>query len=124
LIPWAERLAQEADAKLLPFGNRMLTTRFDLDWLAEGDAAKRAEADAKYVGAGIRTRNEVRADHGWNMHPDGEALTSQRQYWATKHIEELAEAEVKKTLAEAERIAAPPPAPAAPDNQEERSSED
>jgi HK97 family phage portal protein len=107
LTPWAERMAQEASAKLLPFGNRRLTTRFQIDWMAEGDSASRAEADAKYVGAGIRTRNEVRSDHGWNSLPEGGNLTVQKQYAPIHLIEELTEAEIAKTKAPAPPAATP-----------------
>lgn len=111
ITPWAERLSQEADVKLTGFGNRTLTTRFDLDWLAEGDAVARADADSKYVGAGIRTRNEVRRDHGWNSRPEAETLTMQKQYVELSQIAELADAEIEKTRQEAK----PPPPPIAPE---------
>lgn len=111
ITPWAERLRQEADAKLTPFGNRLIRTRFDLDWLAEGDAVARADADAKYVGAGIRTRNEVRRDHGWNSMPDANGLTCQKQYVELSQIAKLADAEIKKTNQEAQPPPTPEPSP-------------
>lgn len=81
LTPWAERLRLEADAKLLPFGNRLLRTRFELDWLREGRAEDTARADAQLVTNGIMTRNEARAKRGMNAaageHAD--ALTVQSQ---------------------------------------------
>jgi HK97 family phage portal protein len=66
LTPWAERMRQEADVKLMPFGNRLLRTRFDLDWLAEGDAKNKAEADAQLVQNGLMSRDEVRRRRALN----------------------------------------------------------
>ena len=67
LTPWAERMRQEADVKLLPFGNRLLRTRFDLDWLAEGDAESKARADAQLVQNGLMSRDEVRRRRAMNV---------------------------------------------------------
>lgn len=75
LTPWAERMRQEAEAKLLPAINRRIATRIDLDWLAEGDAKSKAEADAILVRNGIKNRNEVRRRRGLNTIPDGEKFT-------------------------------------------------
>jgi HK97 family phage portal protein len=72
LTPWAERLAQEADWKLLPDW-RGIKTRLDLDWLSEGDMISKATADSIWANAGIRTRNEVRKNRGWNTSPDENA---------------------------------------------------
>lgn len=115
ITPWAERLTQEADSKLLPFGNRLLTTRMDLEWLSAGDQTSRAEAAAKYVGAGIRTRNEVRREHGWNSLPEANSLTIQKQYLPLEQIEELADAEIAKTKQEAKPPPPPEPSPAMDD---------
>lgn len=93
LTPWAERLRQEADLKLTSFGNRALRTRFDLAWLSEGDAASQADADSKYVSAGIRTRNEIRREHGWNALPEADGLTVQKQYVPLEEAARLAAAE-------------------------------
>lgn len=81
VTPWAERLRQEADAKLLPFGNRLLRTRFELDWMREGKAEDTAKADAQLVANGLLTRNEGRAKRGLNRKDDGnaDALTVQNQ---------------------------------------------
>jgi len=78
LTPWAERLAQEADWKLLPDW-RGIKTRLDLDWLAEGDAKSKAETDSLLVNSGIRTRNEVRKTRGLNTYadPNADKLTVQ-----------------------------------------------
>lgn len=80
LVPWAERLAQEADGKLMPYGNRMMRTAIDLDWLTFGDAQSMASAHASLVGAGIITRNEARRIRGLNMRPEADELTVQAQY--------------------------------------------
>lgn len=79
LTPWAERLRQEADKKLIRQPSN-LRTRLDLDWLAEGDAKSKADADAVLVDHGIETRNEVRRRRGRNPHEDGDDLTVQQQF--------------------------------------------
>lgn len=79
LTPWAERLRQEADKKLVR-GGRDIRTRLDLDWLAEGDAKSKADADAVMVDHGIETRNEVRRRRGRNPHENGDDLTVQQQF--------------------------------------------
>lgn len=75
LTPWAERLRQEADRKLRPVNRRQLRTRLDLDWLAEGDAKSRAEADAILVQNGLASRNELRQRRGLDPLPEGDAIT-------------------------------------------------
>lgn len=78
LTPWAERMAQEADFKLLPPGNRIIKTRFDLDWHSDGDAKSRAEADSILVQNGILSRNQVLQRRGLNtIGPDGDKRTVQ-----------------------------------------------
>lgn len=81
VTPWAERMRQEADAKLMPFGNRLLRTRFELDWLREGKAEDTAKADAQLVMNGITTRDEVRAKRALNQYGGKNAgvLTVQSQ---------------------------------------------
>lgn len=81
ITPWAERLRQEADAKLLPFGNRLLRTRFELDWMREGKAEDTAKADAQLVVNAIATRDEVRAKRGLNKYSgeNADVLTLQVQ---------------------------------------------
>jgi HK97 family phage portal protein len=81
LTPRAEPMAQEADAKLLPFGNRLLQTRIDLEWLQEGNAQTQAQADATLVTHGLRTINELRRKRGVNtVGPEGDVLRTQVQY--------------------------------------------
>lgn len=77
LIPWCERLRQEADWKLVPGSMRGMRTRIDTDWLAEGDAKSKAETDAQLVQNGLLTRNEARRRRGLNTHPDADDLTVQ-----------------------------------------------
>jgi HK97 family phage portal protein len=66
VIPWCERLRQEADWKLIPGSGRNLRTRIATEWLAEGDTKTRAETDNILVTGGIMTRNEARRKRGWN----------------------------------------------------------
>ena len=56
-----------------------MRTRFDLDWLAEGDAQSKALADSTLVNSGIADRNEVRRRRGLNTRSDenADALTVQ-----------------------------------------------
>jgi HK97 family phage portal protein len=75
LTPWAERMAQEADWKLLP-SIGPYKTRIDTDWLAEGDANSKAVADSTRVNNGLLTRNEARRARGLNaVGPEGDQLS-------------------------------------------------
>jgi len=76
ITPWAERLRQEAEKKLVVARN--VVTRIELDWLAEGNAKDKADADAVLVNNAIQTRNEVRRRRGMNaLGPEGDKLTAQ-----------------------------------------------
>ena len=77
LTPWTERLRQEADKKLVPRNRPNMRTRIELDWLSEGNAEKKAKADAMLVANGIQSRNEVRKRRGLNTVPDGDKFTVQ-----------------------------------------------
>lgn len=77
LTPWAERGRQEVEAKLLPDRERRIKTRVALEWLSEGNAKAKAEADAILVANGIQSRNEVRRRRGLNTVEDGDKLTVQ-----------------------------------------------
>ncbi|AGW13824.1 phage portal protein [Megalodesulfovibrio gigas] len=80
LTPWAKRMCEEAAFKLFPTTNRQFTVAMDLDWLTEGDAKARAEADVQLVANGIATRNEVRRRRGLNtLGPEADVLTVQSQ---------------------------------------------
>lgn len=63
LLGWAVRWEQADRMQLLmdPF-----IAEHNLNGLLRGDFKTRAEGNAIYVGLGIRTRNEVREDEGWN----------------------------------------------------------
>jgi len=76
ITAWAERLRQEAEKKLVTARN--IVTRIELDWLAEGNAKDKAEADAILVANAIQNRNEVRRRRGMNgMGPEGDKFTAQ-----------------------------------------------
>lgn len=63
LTPWAERLRQESDKKLVARATN-LHTWMDLEWLSEGDAKSKADADAIDIRSGKKTLNEVRRQRG------------------------------------------------------------
>ena len=76
ITPWAERLRQEAEKKLV--STRNVVTRIELEWLAEGNAKDKADADSILVNNAIQSRNEVRRRRGLNgMGPDGDKFTAQ-----------------------------------------------
>ena len=65
LRPWALRLEQEANAKLLsPAPYR--ETVIDMGWLVRGDAKTQAEADKIRIESGVYSVNEVREELGEN----------------------------------------------------------
>ena len=106
ITPWAERLRQEAEKKLVLA--RGIVTRIELDWLAEGNAKDKAEADASLVNNALMTRNEVRRKRGMNsIGPDGDKFTAQLNMTTLEKI------------GEDEPAPAPPPALPAPDEEEE-----
>lgn len=77
VTPWAERMRQEADIKLnqpaLLRSPARLRTRFDLDWLREGDAKSVAEADSTRANSGLNSHNEIRSKRGENdIGPQGD----------------------------------------------------
>jgi HK97 family phage portal protein len=76
IVPWCERLRQEADWKLIPGTGRFLRTRLNTDWLSAGDAKTRAETDNILVTGGIMLRNEARRKRNWNsLGPMGDVPT-------------------------------------------------
>ena len=88
LTPWAERLVQEADYKLLPAQGRF-KVRMDIDWLAEGDAMSKANTDAILVRNGLARRNEIRRKRGLNsLGTEGETLTVESQLTTLKAVAE------------------------------------
>lgn len=77
VTPWAERMRQEANIKLnqptLIRSSMRIHTRFDLDWLREGDAKSVAEADSTRVNSGLNNHNEIRNKRGENnIGPQGD----------------------------------------------------
>lgn len=70
LTPWAERLRQEADRKIL-FADRMVRTRIDLDWLREGDALSVANTESVRIHSGQSNPDEARRRRGENPVPGG-----------------------------------------------------
>lgn len=62
ITPWAVRLEQEANMKLLPrsTGKRRLFTRFNLNALLRGDTSSRFDAYQKAILTGWMNRNEAR----------------------------------------------------------------
>lgn len=87
IVPWCERLKQECGAKLVLARN--VTTRIEVDWLAEGNAKDKADADSILVNNGIQTRNEVRRRRGLNgMGPDGDKITVQMAMTTLERIGE------------------------------------
>jgi HK97 family phage portal protein len=65
LRPWALRLEQEANAKLLAPAPYRETT-IDMGWLVRGDAKTQAEADKIRIESGVYSVNEVREELGEN----------------------------------------------------------
>ncbi len=87
ITPWAERLRQEAEKKLVL--SRGIVTRIELEWLAEGNAKDKADADAILVNNGIQNRNEVRRKRGLNsIGPDGDKFTAQLNMTTLERIGE------------------------------------
>jgi HK97 family phage portal protein len=74
LRPWAKRLQEEADYKLLSERSPKLT-ELDLSPLRDGDSKTRAEAHAIYLSRGVMSVNEVRSATGQNRIPDGDLHT-------------------------------------------------
>ena len=72
LRPWALRLEQEANSKLLtPSPYR--ETCIEMGWLVRGDAKAQAEADKIRIESGVLSVNEVREEMGENtIGPEGD----------------------------------------------------
>jgi hypothetical protein len=67
VLPWAQRAAEEANMKLFPTAtSRTFRTRFDLEFLVEGNLLDRTEAVARMLQNGVITRNEARRKLGYN----------------------------------------------------------
>ncbi len=67
-VPWAERIQQELDRKLLFASERgKITHRFNLDDLIKGDIKTRYEVYSTGVQWGILRPSEAREQEGWEM---------------------------------------------------------
>lgn len=89
VVPWCERLRQEADRKLLHGNARFLRSRIDTEWLSEGDAKTKSEVDASDFRSGLATANEIRRRRGRNtVGPEGDALLVQSQMVPLKQVAE------------------------------------
>jgi HK97 family phage portal protein len=66
ITPWVERLAQEADFKLIPQRAPWRTTRIDTEWLSHGDALSRASYYEKMHNIGVMSANDIREREGMN----------------------------------------------------------
>ena len=106
ITPWAERLRQEAEKKLVV--QRNIVTRIELEWLAEGGAKDKADADAILVNNGLENRNDARRRRGKNsIGPDGDKYTVQL---AMTTLEKIGEDKLEPVA---------PPAVPAPDEEDD-----
>jgi HK97 family phage portal protein len=71
LLGWAVRWEQAYRAQLL---SEPFVAEHNLDGLQRGDYKGRAEGNAIYVSLGVRSRNEVREDQGWNPVDGGDDM--------------------------------------------------
>lgn len=73
LLPWTNRITEEAQFKLYPQRKPWREIEIDLSPLMRGDELQKAQADEIAVRTGKKTVNEVRADDGLNsIGPDGD----------------------------------------------------
>ena len=113
LAPWAQRLEQEADAKLFPPWNQGYYTKINVDAIMRGDPKSRAEFYEIMERIGAISPNEIRAKEDWDpIGSDGD------QYLVPANFTTL------------ERLADPPEPPAPPpqfgvvDTEEDAGKED
>ena len=101
LIPWAERIEQELDRKLLSQieQDRGLFFEHDTRRLMRGDLKAQAEWADKIFKIGALNSDEVRRDIGMNPLPDGQGET-----YYVQNILEPVELLVKKREAELEQL--------------------
>lgn len=88
LQPWALRLSQEADAKLLDQARGPWRyTEIDVRPLTLGDAASRANAQASWRQNGVMSANEIRAMEGLDdVGDDGDVLLVQANLTTVENI--------------------------------------
>ena len=89
LAPWAERLEQEADFKLVP-KRSTYCTKVDTEWLAHGDAKSRAEAYEKYRYMGVMSANDILEREGRNtLGPEGDVRVLMANYTTYEGIQAM-----------------------------------
>ncbi len=109
LTPWALRLEQEADFKLLPQRSPWRVTKVDMEWLTQGDAKSRAEAYKVYRETGVYSVNDILAREGRNtIGAEGDVRIVPMNMTTMEGLS----VQIEKLRAEIEKIKAPPPAPA------------
>ena len=76
ITPWANRLSQEVDRKLVqPFERPQIYSRHDMTDLFRGDMAARASFYRKMLNTGVLSINEVRAKEDLNPVAGGDTHT-------------------------------------------------
>jgi|GEM_PF-2082771 len=69
LTPWAKRVEQEGDYKLIPARGPRKMTQIDMGWLTHGDAKSRFEAYSIGRNIGVYSANDILAMEGKNRLP-------------------------------------------------------
>lgn len=90
ILPWAVRMEQEADYKLISQRNRnVFFTKINLKGLLRGDAKSRSEFYKIMRNEGIMNTNEIRELEDLNpIGPDGDKYVMQSQYTTLEKIGE------------------------------------
>ena len=90
IMPWAIRMEQEADYKLIPQNNRNLFfTKINIKGLMRGDAESRAKYYQIMRNQGLMSANEIRALEDLNpIGADGDKHVMQSQYTTLEKIGE------------------------------------
>ncbi len=110
LTPWARRLEQEANRKLIPARGGKRATLLDTAWLSMGDYRSRAEGYRIMRETGVYSVNEIREKEGDNdIGPDGDIRIVPLNMQTYKQLE-LAEERAEVDLENAEN----PPEPSTP----------
>jgi HK97 family phage portal protein len=106
LTPWAVRMEQEADYKLLPQKSPWRCTKLDMEWLSHGDAKSRADAYKVYREMGIYSANDILQREGRNtIGPEGDVRIVPLNMTTIEGVEQS----VEKLKADIEKIKNPPP---------------
>ena len=78
MTPWANRIEQEIDRKLIPsFDRPRIYSKFALNDLYRGDMAARANFYQQMLQAGVISINEARSKEDLNPVPGGDIHTVQ-----------------------------------------------